>query len=143
MRPQAEPPYREHLSRSDKNEVRQTIDRIGDEAACGKDPSRGQARLGLAEAHRVVEVAKKLLKLLFRHEGDPSASMGGSAPTLAPSAATRRSDRASSWRRPLRRPSKSLDLRACNARAVGGGGCVGALPEKRAELFPSGPALSR
>jgi hypothetical protein len=45
MRPQAEPPYREHLSRSDKNEVRQTIDRIGDEAACGKDPSRGQARL--------------------------------------------------------------------------------------------------
>jgi hypothetical protein len=62
-----------------------------------------------------------------------------SASTIALAAATRRSDRASSWRRPLRRTSKSFDLRACNARAVGEGGCVGgALPEKRAELLPSG-----
>jgi hypothetical protein len=64
-----------------------------------------------------------------------------SASTIALAAATRRSDRAPSWRRPLRRTSKSFDLRACNARAVGGGGCVGALPEKRAELLPSGPRV--
>jgi hypothetical protein len=45
-----------------------------------------------------------------------------SASTLAPSAAPRRSVRAApSWRRPLRPPSKSFDLRARNARAGGGG----------------------
>jgi hypothetical protein len=34
-----------------------------------------------------------------------------------------RQDRASSWRRPLRRPNKVFDLCARNARAGGGGGC--------------------
>jgi hypothetical protein len=51
-----------------------------------------------------------------------SGSTGGSSPTPAPAAAPLRSDRASSWRRPLRRPSKSFDLRARNARAGGGAG---------------------
>jgi hypothetical protein len=45
----------------------------------------------------------------------------------SPSAAPRRSDPAQSWRRPLRRPSKSFDPRARNAR--GGGGRLRRLAE--------------
>src|SRR5580704_17323557 len=61
-------PIASNLRRSDKNEVRQTIDRIGDEAASGEGPSRGQAGLAVIEALSGTELAKKLLKLLFRHE---------------------------------------------------------------------------
>jgi hypothetical protein len=63
-----------------------------------------------------------------------------SASTIALAAATRRSDRASSWRRPLGRPNKVFAWAPIHAQAAGAGAMI-ALPEKRAELLPSGPRV--